>query len=95
VLTPADPLSELRNEIRCSQRQSRFSERPAHWVLRQLRKRPEVGGRLLDLRDFPMPFFDQPLPPVQGSAEPEQQANAMIDDLLWWTEVLKSARERS
>ena len=184
-----------------STRQSRFSERPAHWILGQLRNRPEVNGRLLDLRDFPMPFFDQPVPPArpgrppyedpvvkrwtaeidasdgfvfvtpeynygppavlknaidwvypewnrkaaafvsyggamgaravqqlrqnivepqlvpirgsvqipvatlwahfqgkdvdQGLAELERQANAMIDDLLWWTEVLKSARERS
>jgi multimeric flavodoxin WrbA len=23
-----------------------------------------VEGRLLDLRDFPMPFFDQPVPPA-------------------------------
>ena len=30
----------------------------------------------------------------QGLAELEKQANVMIDDLLWWTAALKTARER-
>jgi hypothetical protein len=29
----------------------------------------------------------------KGLAELEKQANVMIDDLLWWTAVLKAARE--
>jgi NAD(P)H-dependent FMN reductase len=29
-----------------------------------------------------------------GLAELDQQANVMIDDLLWWTAALKAARER-
>ena len=43
-----------------STRQGRFSEKPAQWILQQLNKREAIEGRLLDLRDFPMPFFDQP-----------------------------------
>jgi NAD(P)H-dependent FMN reductase len=43
-----------------STRQGRFSEKPAHWILEELGKRGAVETRLLDLRDFPMPFFDQP-----------------------------------
>jgi hypothetical protein len=31
----------------------------------------------------------------KGLAESEKQANIMIDDLLWWTTALKTARERS
>jgi len=42
-----------------STRQGRFSEKPAQWILEQLHKREGIEGRLLDLRDFPMPFFDQ------------------------------------
>ena len=42
-----------------STRQGRFSEKPAQWILEQLRKREGIEVRLLDLRDFPMPFFDQ------------------------------------
>jgi hypothetical protein len=45
-----------------STRQGRFSEKPAQWILQQLHKREGIKGRLLDLRDFPMPFFDQPAP---------------------------------
>jgi NAD(P)H-dependent FMN reductase len=47
-----------------STRQGRFSEKPAQWIFQHLRKRDEVNARLLDLRDFPMPFFDQPLTPA-------------------------------
>ena len=47
-----------------STRQGRFSEKPAQWILQQLRKREGIEGQLLDLRDFPMPFFDQPLSPA-------------------------------
>jgi NAD(P)H-dependent FMN reductase len=44
-----------------STRQGRFSEKPAQWILHQLHKREGIEARLLDLRDFPMPFFDQPI----------------------------------
>jgi len=30
----------------------------------------------------------------KGLAELEKQGNVMIDDLLWWTAALKTARER-
>ena len=46
-----------------STRQGRFSEKPAQWIFQQLKNRGSVDARLLDLRDFPMPFFDQPVPP--------------------------------
>jgi NAD(P)H-dependent FMN reductase len=46
-----------------STREGRFSEKPATWILQHLKKRPDVDARLLDLRDFPMPFFDQPASP--------------------------------
>jgi NAD(P)H-dependent FMN reductase len=46
-----------------STREGRFSEKPAKWILQLLKKREGVNARLLDLRDFPMPFFDQPATP--------------------------------
>jgi len=51
-------------------RQGRFSEKPAQWVLQHLRKRQDIEARLLDLRDFPMPFFDHPLPPAMPGRPP-------------------------
>ena len=53
-----------------STRQGRFSEKPAQWILQQLQKREGVEGRLLDLRDFAMPFFDQPMPPAMPGRPP-------------------------
>ena len=47
-----------------STREGRFSEKPARWILEHLEKRNRVDARLLDLQDFPMPFFDQPVTPA-------------------------------
>src|SRR5947207_11934364 len=56
-----------------STRQGRFSEKPALWIHQELRKREAIEARLLDLRDFPMPFFDQPLPPAMPGRPPYEQ----------------------
>jgi NAD(P)H-dependent FMN reductase len=53
-----------------STRQGRFSGRPARWIFEQLKKRDDVDARLLDLRDFPMPFFDQAMPPAMPGRPP-------------------------
>jgi NAD(P)H-dependent FMN reductase len=53
-----------------STREGRFSERPARWILQQLKRREGVEARLLDLREFPMPFFDQPAPPAMPGRAP-------------------------
>src|SRR6476646_8367472 len=47
-----------------STREGRFSEKPAKWILQHLKTRERVDARLLDLRDFPMPFFDQVATPA-------------------------------
>jgi NAD(P)H-dependent FMN reductase len=47
-----------------STREGRFSEKPAKWIWDHLRKRDGVDARLLDLLEFPMPFFDQPATPA-------------------------------
>jgi NAD(P)H-dependent FMN reductase len=57
-----------------STREGRFSEKPAHWIADQLRQRDGVEARLLDLRDFPMPFFDQPVPPAMPGRAPYPDA---------------------
>src|ERR1700693_6312831 len=53
-----------------STRQGRFSEKPAQWILQQLQKRDGIEARLLDLRDFPMPFFDQAVTPARPGRAP-------------------------
>ncbi len=52
-----------------STRQGRFSEKPAQWIFQHLKKR-DVDARLLDLRDFPMPFFDQAVGPAMPGRPP-------------------------
>lgn len=44
-------------------RQGRFGERPARWIMDQLKEWPEVDAELLDLKDYPMPFFDSAMSP--------------------------------
>jgi len=46
-----------------STRQNRFSEKPANWILEEAKKLEGVDAELLDLRDYTMPFFDDPMSP--------------------------------
>jgi NAD(P)H-dependent FMN reductase len=46
-----------------STRQGRFGEKPARWILGELEKREAISATFLDLRDFSMPLFDQPVSP--------------------------------
>src|SRR5258708_31925106 len=55
-----------------STRQGRFSEKPAQWIFNHLKKRGGVDARLLDLRDFPRPFFDQAATPAMPGRPPYQ-----------------------
>ena len=49
-----------------STRQGRFSEKPAHWIVHLLKERLDVAAQLLDLRNFPMPFFDENMSPARA-----------------------------
>src|SRR2546427_5380197 len=69
-----------------STRQGRFSEKPAHWILEELRKREAIDAQLLDLRDFPMPFFDQPVPPAMPGRPPYE--NDVVKQ--WTAEIARS-----
>ena len=53
-----------------STRQGRFSERPARWISQHLKNRDGIDARLLDLRDFPLVFFDQPMTPAMPGRAP-------------------------
>ena len=46
-----------------STRASRFGDKPAHWILNLARSRASFDVELLDLRDYPLPLFEEPLPP--------------------------------
>jgi NAD(P)H-dependent FMN reductase len=69
-----------------STRQGRFAEKPAQWILEHLKKRDGVDARLLDLRDFSMPFFDQPVPPAMPGRPPYEN-----DVVKKWTAAIAQA----
>lgn len=46
-----------------STRKNRFSEKPAHWIFDEAKKITGVEAELLDLRNYPLPFFDEPVSP--------------------------------
>ncbi len=53
-----------------STREGRFGDKPGNWVHEHVAKREGVSARLVDLRDYPMPFFDQIMPPATPNREP-------------------------
>jgi NAD(P)H-dependent FMN reductase len=69
-----------------STRQGRFSEKPARWIFEHLQKREGIETRLLDLRDFPMPFFDQAVPPAMPGRAPYE--NEVVK--RWTAEIAAS-----
>ena len=42
-----------------STRPTRFADTPAQWILKQAQARGDMDVELVDLRDHPMPFFDE------------------------------------
>ncbi|VVB88022.1 FMN-dependent NADH-azoreductase [uncultured archaeon] len=52
-----------------STRQNRFSEKPAHWIYEEAKKKAGVEIEILDLRDYPMPFFNDPVSPAMSGGK--------------------------
>jgi NAD(P)H-dependent FMN reductase len=53
--------------IVASTRPNRFSDKPAQWILEHAKRRESFDVELVDLRDYPLPFFEEPMPPgLQG-----------------------------
>ena len=44
-------------------RSGRFGERPANWIKEEIKSWTDIDAELLDLKDYPMPFFDSPTSP--------------------------------
>ena len=54
-----------------STRSGRFADKPAEWVMGLARRCEGVTLELVDLRDYPMPFFDQPKSPLREPSKNE------------------------
>lgn len=48
-----------------STRQNRFGEQPAQWIYNEAKKHEELDVELLDLREYPLPFFNEVTSPSQ------------------------------
>jgi len=59
-----------------STRQNRFSDKPAEWIFQEAKDRKEVEAEILDLRDFPMPFYSEPVSPAKS---PGQYGNEVVE----------------
>ena len=49
-----------------STREGRFSEKPGRWILEQLKNVKGVDAEILDLRDYPLPFFNEVMSPTMA-----------------------------
>jgi NAD(P)H-dependent FMN reductase len=68
-----------------STRENRFSEMPAQWIFELAKARPDLDVELLDLRDFPLPFFEEAMPP--GIAN-DSYANPVV---VRWRDKIREA----
>jgi NAD(P)H-dependent FMN reductase len=55
-------------------RQRRFGDKPAHWITEEARAQADVDVELLDLRDYPLPFFDEPASPISSKGQYSKEA---------------------
>ncbi|MDZ7864324.1 NAD(P)H-dependent oxidoreductase [Acidovorax sp.] len=70
-----------------STREGRFADKPAQWFHGIASQRTDVSAELIDLRDYPMPFFDEALSPAWAPVKNEAaqrwaQKLARLDGLV-------------
>jgi NAD(P)H-dependent FMN reductase len=68
-----------------STRANRFSEKAAAWMFEEAKKRTDLEVEKLDLRDYPLPFFEEALPPI---AAQDGYTNPAV---VRWRERIKEA----
>jgi NAD(P)H-dependent FMN reductase len=54
-----------------STREGRFGAKPAHWIHQIAQQRTDLSFELIDLRDHPLPFFDEPMSPAWAPVKNE------------------------
>ena len=54
-----------------STREGRFGEKPAHWIHEIAKQRTDLDVELIDLRDHPLPFFNEPMSPAWAPVKNE------------------------
>lgn len=54
-----------------STRTGRFADRPTAWLAGIAAKRADIAAEVVDLRDYPLPFFDEPKSPLREPSKHE------------------------
>ena len=54
-----------------STREARFADKPAEWIASIAKARGDLDVEIVDLRDFPMPFFDEEKSPAWAPSRNE------------------------
>jgi len=65
-----------------STREGRFGEQPAQWIFEKASHTDGIDAELLDLRDYPLPFFEEPASPAMIK---EPYANEVV---AGWTQKI-------
>jgi NAD(P)H-dependent FMN reductase len=91
-----------------SARPTRFADKPAQWILKRAQARDDITVELVDLRDHPLPFFDEIasnmwMPSQNPEAVRWQQTIARFDGYIFVvaeynhsiTAVLKNALDQA
>jgi NAD(P)H-dependent FMN reductase len=70
-----------------STRPGRFADHPAAWIAELAKARGDLDVEVLDLRDYPMPLFDEPASPAYAPSKNEaaqrwQQKIASLDGYI-------------
>lgn len=54
-----------------STRAARFADKPAEWITAIVSARGDLDVEIVDLRDYDLPFFDEPVSPAWGPSKSE------------------------
>src|SRR5471032_2926845 len=76
-----------------SARPTRFADKPAQWILKRAQARDDITVELVDLRDHPLPFFDEIasnmwMPSQNPEAVRWQQTIARFDGYIFVVELV-------
>lgn len=66
-----------------STRANRFADKPTEWIAELARERTDIEVEIVDLRDYPMPFFEEEKSPMWAPSKNEvaQRWQKKIDEL--------------
>ncbi len=69
-------------------RQNRFSDKAASYIYQQAKTRKDINVELVDLRDYPLPFFDEPVSPSMFEIMKHKYTNEIAKK---WTNKIAEA----